>query len=96
MCCAEIPPIFAICPTITPPLSSLVGAMLSNLEAAVSEVPVAGRSACASQASATPKANPHVSRPSRATPPAFTVERPFTDRLVGVGNSLSTDAEDKS
>jgi hypothetical protein len=80
---AEVPLILAICPALTPPPSSLVSAVLSMLEAAVTTVSVAGRSSCASHAMAALKANPSVSRPSRVAPPAFIVELPFADRLVG-------------
>jgi hypothetical protein len=83
MYCAEVPLILAICPAITPPPSSLVSAVLSMLEAALATVSVAGRSSCASHATAALKANPSVSRPSRATSQAFIVELPFADRLVG-------------
>jgi hypothetical protein len=83
MYCAEVPLTLAICPAITPPPSSLVSAVLSILEAAVTAVSVAGRSSCAPHATAALRANPNASRPSRVTPPAFTVELPFTDRFVG-------------
>jgi hypothetical protein len=83
MYCAEVPLILAICPVLTPPPSSLVSAVLSILEAAVIAVFVAGRSSCASHASAALTASPHASRPRRVAPRAFTVELPFTDRLVG-------------
>jgi hypothetical protein len=73
----------AICPAITPPSSSLVSAVLSMLEAAVTTMFVAGRSSCLSHTNAALRANPNASSPSRATPRAFTVELPFTDRLVG-------------
>ena len=72
--------ILAICPAITPPPSSLVNAMLSMLEAAVTTASVAGRSPCASHAIPALKASPSVSGASRVTPRMFTVELPFTDR----------------
>jgi hypothetical protein len=92
---AEIPLILAICPALPSPPSSLVSAVLSMLEAAVTMVSVAGRSSCASLATAALRANPNASRPSRVTPRAFIVELPFTDRVVGkCGIRLSTDAEE--
>jgi hypothetical protein len=85
MYCAEVLLILGISPAITPPPSSLVSAVLSMLEAALTTVSVAGRSSCASHVTAALRASPSASRPSRVTPPAFTVELPFTDRLVGIG-----------
>jgi len=88
MYCAEVPLILAICPAITPPPSSLVSAVLSTLEAAVTTVSGAGRGSCVSHATAALTASPNARRPSRVTPRAFTVERPFTDRFVGSANSF--------
>jgi hypothetical protein len=96
MYCTGVRLIVAICPAITPPPSSLVSAVLSMLEAAFTTVFVAGRTCCVPHATAALRAKPNASRPSRVTPRAFTVELPFTDRLVGRGIRLSTDAEDKS
>jgi len=71
-------------PAITPPpSSSLVSGALSMLEPAVTTVSVAGRSSCVPNAAAALKASPNADRASRVTPRAFTVELPFTDRLVG-------------
>ena len=70
-------------PALTPPLSSLVDAVLSMLEEAVTMVSVSGRCPCVPNAAAALKASPHASRASRVTLRAFIVELPFTDRLVG-------------
>src|ERR1700722_8641245 len=78
MYCAVVPLMLAIRPSITPPPSSLVSAVLSMLEAAVTTVS-AGRSSCAPHTIAALKANPDANTPSRLTPRAFTVELPFTD-----------------
>jgi hypothetical protein len=69
MYCAGVPLVAASCPAITPPPLSLVSAMLSMLEAAVTTAAL--------------RASPHARRPSRVTPRAFTVELPFTNRPVG-------------
>jgi hypothetical protein len=88
MYCAGVPLIVARCPAITPLPSSLVSAALSMLEAAVTTVTVAGGSSCAPHATAALNASPNASRAGRVTPRGFTVELPFSDRLVGSRNSL--------